>query len=402
MARVEFLFDFGSPNAYLAHRVIPDIERRTGAKFDYVPVLLGGIFKLTGNKSPMEAFAGIRNKLEYEQLETRRFIARHRIAGFRFNPFFPVNTLALMRGAVAAQFACVAPRYVEAMFHHMWEAPKKLDDPTVIRAVLEDSGLDAQALLDAAATPQVKQRLLENTENAVARGVFGIPSFFVGDELFFGGRSRPYCRGRVVIVRPEFSKSIPFRHAPAVHHREVEERPMLSPRIAFAVLLSAGALSPRLASAAAPQPDILGVFKNWAAYSTGSGDTKVCFALSRPVQTEPRKIKRDSAYFLINDWPGRKARAEPEIVPGFQYKDGSSVTADAGADKFTLFTRNDGGVGGAWVQAVADEARLIDAMKSASQTTISGMSKRGTVVRDTYATAGLADALEKIHQTCGL
>src|SRR6516162_5064707 len=113
MAKVEFHFDFGSPNAYLAHRVIPQIERRTSAKFDYVPVLLGGVFKLTGNRSPAESLAGIKNKPEYARLETARFIARHRIDGFRPNPFFPVNTLTIMRGAVAAERLGVFARYVD-------------------------------------------------------------------------------------------------------------------------------------------------------------------------------------------------------------------------------------------------------------------------------------------------
>jgi 2-hydroxychromene-2-carboxylate isomerase len=113
MTRVEFHFDFGSPNAYLAHMVIPDIERRTGARFEYVPVLLGGVFKLTGNRSPAEAFAGIKNKPEYERLETERFLRRHAITGYRRNPFFPVNTLTLMRGAIAAQSLGVFERYVD-------------------------------------------------------------------------------------------------------------------------------------------------------------------------------------------------------------------------------------------------------------------------------------------------
>ena len=103
MTSVEFHFDFGSPNAYLVHLVIPEIEARTGAKFAYVPVLLGGVFKLTGNRSPAEAFGGIRNKLEYERLETERFLKRHAITAFRRNPFFPVNTLTIMRGAIAAE-----------------------------------------------------------------------------------------------------------------------------------------------------------------------------------------------------------------------------------------------------------------------------------------------------------
>jgi len=186
MRRVEFLFDFGSPNAYFAHRVIPEIEKRTGATFEYVPVLLGGIFKLTNNKPPMVAFGGVRGKMQYEQLEIARFMKRHAINNFQFNPNFPVNTLTLMRMAVAAQMAGELKVYVNAAFHHMWEAPKKMDDPEVIRAALTESGLDAERLLAAAQTPEVKQQLMNNTEAAVERGVFGIPSFFVGEELFFG------------------------------------------------------------------------------------------------------------------------------------------------------------------------------------------------------------------------
>jgi len=184
--RVEFLFDFGSPNAYFAHRVIPDIEKRTGAKFTYTPVLLGGIFKLTNNKAPMIAFAGIRNKMDYEMLETRRFIARHGLTQFQFNPHFPVNTLMLMRMAVAADMDGVLAPYTEAAFHHMWEAPKKMDEASIIRDALTESGLDADRLLARAQEPDVKTRLMENTEAAVARGAFGIPTFFVENEIYFG------------------------------------------------------------------------------------------------------------------------------------------------------------------------------------------------------------------------
>jgi 2-hydroxychromene-2-carboxylate isomerase len=102
--KVEFHFDFGSPNAYLAELVLPEIERRTGVKFDYIPVLLGGVYKATGNMSPAESLRGIRNKPEYNARETDRFLRRHNITKFKSNPFFPVNTLTLMRGAVAAQF----------------------------------------------------------------------------------------------------------------------------------------------------------------------------------------------------------------------------------------------------------------------------------------------------------
>jgi 2-hydroxychromene-2-carboxylate isomerase len=183
---VEFDFDFGSPNSYLAHKVIPEIEARTGAKFAYVPVLLGGVFKLTNNKPPMVAFGGIKNKMEYEQLEMRRFIARHNLTKFQFNPNFPVNTLAIMRMATAAQMSGELPRYADAVFGFMWETGRKMDDPDVIRGSLLEAGLDADRLIAAAQTPEVKDQLMRNTADAVERGVFGSPSFFVGDEIFFG------------------------------------------------------------------------------------------------------------------------------------------------------------------------------------------------------------------------
>ena len=183
---VEFLFDFGSPNAYLSHRVIPDIEARTGAHFVYTPVLLGGLFKLTGNQPPMVAFGNIKNKLPYEMLETRRFVARHKLDAFTFNPHFPVNTLQLMRGAVAADADGQLTRYVEAVFHHMWEQPKKMDDPQVCRTALIESGLDADRLLARAQDREVKDTLAANTQRAFERGAFGIPTFFVGDEMWFG------------------------------------------------------------------------------------------------------------------------------------------------------------------------------------------------------------------------
>lgn len=186
MARVEFLFDFGSPNAFLAHRVIPAIERRTSTKFEYVPVLLGGIFKATGNRSPAEAFGSVKNKMAYERLETDRFVRRHGITDYRFNPFFPVNTLLLMRMAIAAQLDGELPRFVEAGFLHMWVAPKKMDDVDVVRAAFTESGIDANRLLARTQESEVKERLIANTNDSVARGVFGSPTFFVGPEIFFG------------------------------------------------------------------------------------------------------------------------------------------------------------------------------------------------------------------------
>ena len=147
MAKVEFHFDFGSPNAYLAHLVVPEVEARTGVKFQYVPVLLGGVFKMTNNRSPAESMAGIKNRLEYEQLERQRFIRRHDITQFTWNPFFPVNTLLIMRGAVAAQLEGVFARYVEAVFKAVWADQKKMDDAEVVRDVLNQSGLNADTLL---------------------------------------------------------------------------------------------------------------------------------------------------------------------------------------------------------------------------------------------------------------
>jgi 2-hydroxychromene-2-carboxylate isomerase len=186
MRMVDVHFDFGSPNAYLSHLVIPDIERRTGATFLYVPILLGGVFKLTNNRSPAESLAGIRNKPEYQRLETTRFIQRHGITRFTPNPFFPVNTLVLMRGAIAALRLGIFERYVDEVYRHMWAEPKKLDDPAVLRMALADSGLDADAILTLTQAQDVKDELLANTQRSVDRGTFGSPTFFVGDEIYFG------------------------------------------------------------------------------------------------------------------------------------------------------------------------------------------------------------------------
>ncbi len=184
--KVEFHFDFGSPNAYLSHCVIPGIERRTGASFAYVPILLGGVFKLTNNRPPMDQTAGVKNKPEYAQLETERFIRRHRIDRYSWNPNFPVNTLRIMRGAVAAGMDGYLDRYVAAVFRHMWEQPKKMDEPEIIASALDEAGIDGAALLARTGDQAVKDRLLANTEASVARGTFGSPTFFVGAEIFFG------------------------------------------------------------------------------------------------------------------------------------------------------------------------------------------------------------------------
>ena len=181
-----FYYDFGSLNAYLAWRLLPEIEQRTGARFERIPVLLGGIFKATGNRSPVEAYAGVPAKLAYEFREIDRFVARHGLDEFRMNPHFPVNTLALMRGAVAADEMELSEAYVAAIFHFMWEDPRKLDDAAELATALEEAGLPAEELLELSVDQSIKDQLVANTQEAVEQGVFGLPSFIVGGELFFG------------------------------------------------------------------------------------------------------------------------------------------------------------------------------------------------------------------------
>jgi 2-hydroxychromene-2-carboxylate isomerase len=182
----QFMFDFGSPNAFLSHEAIPAIEKRTGVKFDYVPILLGGIFKATNNKSPAETLAGVKNKREFQALETERFVRRFQVEPYAWNPFFPVNTLNLMRAAIAAQVEGVFEKYVDAAFHHMWREPKKMDDPEIALKAFTASGLDGAKLFARAQEGDVKAKLIENTQAAVERGAFGSPTFFVGKEMFFG------------------------------------------------------------------------------------------------------------------------------------------------------------------------------------------------------------------------
>ena len=150
------------------------------------PCLLGGIFKATGNVAPTVAFAPIKGKLEYEMLELRRFVAKHRLDKFRLNPHFPVNTLMLMRGLVAAREAGVEAGYLDMGLEGLWEEGLKLDDREVLARRIDAAGLDSASLLAASQTDRVKLKLADNTAAAVARGVFGVPTFFVGDDMFFG------------------------------------------------------------------------------------------------------------------------------------------------------------------------------------------------------------------------
>lgn len=185
-AQPRFLFDFGSPNAYLVHKVLPGIEVRTGTAFEYVPVLLGGLFKLSGNRSPIETYAGVANRRAYDTLEIGRFVAKHRLDRFTMNPHFPVNTLQIMRGAVAAQKLSCLASYADAVFAAMWEYGLNMAEPEVIGRVLAGAGLDGAALVAGSQDPEVKAQLMANTQAAFEQGAFGAPTFFVGTHMFFG------------------------------------------------------------------------------------------------------------------------------------------------------------------------------------------------------------------------
>lgn len=196
-----FCFDFGSPNAYLSHQILHRIEARTGVPFVYTPILLGGLFRLTGNRSPAEAFAGIRNKQEYGRLEVRRFVEKHGLHAFRPNPHFPVNTLQLMRGAVAMRIDGNFERYVDTIFKAMWEDEKKMDDPAIFVSTLEAAGFDSERLLRRIGDADVKQALIDNTQAAFDKGAFGSPTFFVNDEIYFGKDTLPAVEDEIVRVK---------------------------------------------------------------------------------------------------------------------------------------------------------------------------------------------------------
>ena len=183
---IECYYDFASPNVYLADQVLPAIAERAGAEIDYIPCLLGGIFKATGNQAPMIAFAGVKGKVDYEMLEVRRFIEAHDLKAFRMNPNFPVNTLTMMRTMIAANEAGVGAPYRRAVATALWEDGADIGKREVLAETLTAAGLDAEALIARAAAPEIKARLAELTAAAVDRGVFGLPTWFVGDEMFYG------------------------------------------------------------------------------------------------------------------------------------------------------------------------------------------------------------------------
>lgn len=186
MTEIEFVYDFGGPNSWFVHRAIPAIEAQGKVRFRYVPVLLGGIFKATGNRPPVMTYGHVESKMAYDRLEMDRFMARHGISGFKLNPHFPVNTLLPMRGAVAAERLGCGQAYREAMFVALWEQGLKLDEPAVWAEAVSAAGLDAAALGALVEDPEVKAELVANTEAVVARGAFGVPTFFIGTEMWFG------------------------------------------------------------------------------------------------------------------------------------------------------------------------------------------------------------------------
>ena len=179
---VEFFYDFGSPTVYLAATQLPAIAAPVGATIDWRPMLLGGVFKSTGNQSPVVVPA----KAAYMNNDLKRFAKRYGVP-FRFNPHFPINTLALMRGAVAYQDdVVVSSTYRDAIFMAIWVEARNLNEPDVIGQVLSDAGLDPAELMNRIGQQTVKDQLIASTEEAVNRGVFGAPTFFVGEQMFFG------------------------------------------------------------------------------------------------------------------------------------------------------------------------------------------------------------------------
>jgi 2-hydroxychromene-2-carboxylate isomerase len=179
---VEFFFDFGSPTAYLACQRLLQLRTQYDMAIDFRPMLLGGIFKATGNASPVTIPAKGRYMAE---LDLPRFAKRYGVS-LNFNPYFPINTLTLMRGAIAAQRQGVFEPYLEAVYRAMWVDQKNMGDPEQVAETLRDAGLDEHALLAATQDPDIKAELQASTEEAVQRGAFGAPTLFIGDEMFFG------------------------------------------------------------------------------------------------------------------------------------------------------------------------------------------------------------------------
>ncbi len=187
---VNFIFDFASPNAYLCHKAIKNLEETHDIKFNYVPCLLGGIMKLSNNQPPMISLAEIPNKMKYEfDTAFNRFIKEHNIEKFRMNEHFPINTLLLIRGAIVAQKNYFFESYVETVMNGMWEQSLKLDSPEALHELLTKHNCKADFVIEEISKDEIKSELISNTNNAVEKGAFGIPTFFVKDEMFYGKES---------------------------------------------------------------------------------------------------------------------------------------------------------------------------------------------------------------------
>ena len=178
---IEFHFDFGSPTAYLAYTQLKLIAERNETKIEYYPILLGGVFKATGNNPP----AAVPAKGKYMMVDLQRYANKYRVP-YERNPYFPVNTLALMRGAVSYQDDGDFIKYIEVMFRNMWIEPKNLNDEEVLKKVLIENNFDVDDFIKRITDQNVKDKLISNTENAVNKGAFGAPTMFVGDQMFFG------------------------------------------------------------------------------------------------------------------------------------------------------------------------------------------------------------------------
>ena len=184
--KVDFIFDFASPNAYFCYKLIPIIEDRTDVSFNYIPCLLGGIFKLSGNQPPFMAFADIPNKNAYQMIEIERFVKQHELTKYQFNSNFPINTVQIQRGSIAAQELNVFDQYLDVVITAMWEDNKNLNDLDILKATLNENNMDVEAIFNIVNSQECKDRLIANTSAAVERGAFGVPTFFLDDQIFFG------------------------------------------------------------------------------------------------------------------------------------------------------------------------------------------------------------------------
>ena len=183
---VDFIFDVASPNTYFAHKLIPNFEKRTGTKFRYIPCLLGGIHKLTNNQPPFIAYADCENKNNYQMIEIERFVKQHKLTKYKFNSHFPPVTIQVQRGAIAAQRLKIFEEYFECVISAMWENDKNISDINILHETLEQSNLDAAAIMNIATSQECKDKLIANTDDAVSRGAFGAPTFFYENQIFFG------------------------------------------------------------------------------------------------------------------------------------------------------------------------------------------------------------------------